>query len=249
MISSISSSLNFGSQMGVQSMQQFKEKMFSKIDSDGNGGIDKTEFSDLAKKMSEMSGSSQSVEDIFSTYDTDGDDSLSMDELDSFMKDNAPQPPPMNGLMGGQGMQNPLEDLFSKIDGDSDGSINKSEFEDFAKNISERTGESTDVDDVFSTYDTDGDSSLSMDEMDSFMKDNAPTPPAGMQNAMSTYGKNMGADQLSSLLDLLSNRSSDSKSGAPDSTNSIQDYTSKLLETLGNKAGSGDKYSLVNFKA
>ena len=180
MISSISSSLNFGSQMGVQSMQQFKEKMFSKIDSDGNGGIDKAEFSDLAKKMSEMSGSSQSVEDIFSTYDTDGDDSLSMDELDSFMKDNAPQPPPMNGLMGGQGMQNPLEDLFSKIDGDSDGSINKSEFEDFAKiSVKERVNPQMWM--TFSTYDTDGDNSLSMDEMDSFMKDNAPTPPAGMQ--------------------------------------------------------------------
>ncbi len=249
MISSISNSLNFGSQMGVQSMQQFKEKMFSKIDSDGSGGIDKTEFSDLAKKMSEMSGSSPNVEDVYSKYDANGDKSLSMDEMDSFMKDNAPTPPPVNGLMGGQGMQNPLEDLLSKIDSDSDGSINKSEFEDFAKHISERTGESTDVDDVFSTYDTDGDNSLSMDEMDSFMKDNAPTPPAGMQNAMSTYGMNMGQDQMSSLLDLLNNQSSDSKSGDTDSTNSIKDYISKLLETLGNKAGSGDTYSLVNFQA
>ena len=79
--------------MGVQSMQQFKEKMFSKIDSDGSGGIDKTEFSDLAKKMSEMRGSSPNVEDVFSKYDTNGDSSLSIDEMDSFMKDNAPTPP------------------------------------------------------------------------------------------------------------------------------------------------------------
>ena len=165
MINSISSSLGFGSQMGVQSMQQFKEKMFSKIDSDGSGGIDKTEFSDIAKKMSEHTENSISADTVYSTYDTNGDGSLSKDELDSFMKDNAP------------------------------------------------------------------------------------TPPVGMQNAMSTYGMNMGADQLSSLLDLLSNRSSDSKSGDTNSTNSIQDYISKLLETLGNKAGSGDQYSLVNFKA
>lgn len=163
MISSISSSLGYGSQMGVQSMQQFKEKMFSKIDSDGSGGIDKAEFSDLAKKMSEMSGSSPNVDDVYSKYDANGD------------------------------------------------------------------------------------SSLSMDEMDSFMKDNAPTPPAGMQNAMSTYGMNMGQDQMSSLLDLLNNQSSDSKSGDTDSTNYIKDYISKLLETLGN--GSGDTYSLVNFQA
>ncbi len=166
MISSISNSFSYGSQMGVRSMQQFKEKMFSKIDSDGNGGIDKTEFSDLAKKMSEMSGSSINVDDVFSKYDADGDNSLSMDELDSFNKDNPPPP-----------------------------------------------------------------------------------PPAGMQNAMSTYGMNMGADQLSSLLDLLSNRSSDGSSASTDITNSISDIVSKLLETLSNKANSGDTYSLVNFQA
>lgn len=164
MISSISSSFSFGNQVNVQSMQQFKEKMFSRIDSDDSGGVDKTEFSDLAKKMSEMSGSSPNVEDVYSKYDTDGDGSLSADELDSFMKANAP------------------------------------------------------------------------------------APPAGMQNAMSTYGMNIGSDRLSSLLDLLSNQSSDGSSST-DTTSSIKDYISKLLETLGDQTGSGDTYFLVNLQA
>jgi Ca2+-binding EF-hand superfamily protein len=151
--------------------------------------------------------------------------------------------------MGVQSMQQFKEKMFSKIDSNGSGGIDKTEFSDLAKKMSEMSGSSPNVEDVFSRYDANGDSSLSIDEMDSFMKDNAPTPPVGMQNAISTYGMNMGSDQLSSLLDLLSNRSSDSKSGNTDSTNSIQDYISKLLETLGNKAGSEDKYSLVNFKA
>lgn len=248
MISSISSSFSFGNQMNVQSMQQFKERMFSRIDSDGSGGVDKTEFSDLAKKMSEMSGSSPNVEDVYSKYDANGDGALSADELDSFMKDNAPAPPPMNGPMEGRGMQGRLEGLFSKIDTDTDGGISKSEFGVFAENIRERKGDSIDGDKVFSVYDTDGDGSLSADELNSFMKDNAPAPPAGMQNAMSTYGMNIGSDRLSSLLDLLSNQSSDGSSST-DTTSHIKDYISTLLETLGDKTGSGDTYFLVNLQA
>jgi Ca2+-binding EF-hand superfamily protein len=151
--------------------------------------------------------------------------------------------------MGVQSMQQFKEKMFSKIDSDGSGGIDKTEFSDIAKKMSEMSGSSISVDDVFPRYDANGDNSLSMDELDSFNKDNPPPPPAGMQNAMSTYGMNMGSDQMSSLLDLLNNRSSDSKSGDTDTTNSIKDYISKLLETLGNKAGSEDTYSLVNVKA
>ena len=67
MISSISSNMF---QMNSATMQQRRDDMFSKIDSNGNGSLDKTEFSALAKKMSEMSGQSINADNAFSAYDT-----------------------------------------------------------------------------------------------------------------------------------------------------------------------------------
>lgn len=177
MISGISgtSSCYIGT-MNTQSMQQRRDHMFSKIDSSGDGGIDKTEFSAFAQKLSEKTGNTTDVDDVYSTYDTDGDGVLSKDELDKFVKDNAPPPP-------SEGQDDPL----SKIDSSGDGGIDKTEFSDFAQKLSERTGNSIDVDDVYSNYDADGDGVLSKDEMKSFMKDNAPRPPADRYSDMSAY--------------------------------------------------------------
>lgn len=251
MLSSISSSFGYGNQMGVQSIEHLKEKMFSRVDSDGSGGIDKTEFSDLSKKMAEMSGTSQSVEDMFAQYDANGDNSLSTDELDSFMKDNPPPPPPMGhgGPVGGLEMGNGLNQLFGKIDTDTDGSINQSEFDVFAKTFTERTHDSINVENGFSVYDVNGDNSLSMDELDSFMKDHPPVPPVAMQDAMSTYGTTMGQDQLSSLRNLLSNQLSDSSSGNSDITSAIGDIVSKLLDIFGSRVSSGETSILINVQA
>ncbi len=95
-IDSINSLGNYMSllQMNAQSMQKRQDDLFSKIDSDSSGGIDKVEFSTFSKKLSEDSGNSFNVDDVYSQYDANGDGSLSSDELKAFMKDNAPPPPP-----------------------------------------------------------------------------------------------------------------------------------------------------------
>jgi Ca2+-binding EF-hand superfamily protein len=74
-------------------MQRRQDNLFSKIDGNSDGGIDKSEFSDFAKKLSEKTGKSLNVDDVYSKYDKDGNGSLSKDELKAFMKDNAPPPP------------------------------------------------------------------------------------------------------------------------------------------------------------
>jgi len=115
MISYINNLSGFSVQIDTQSVQQFKSKMFNKIDRDGSGGIDKTEFSDIAKQLSEMSGKSVNVDSIFSTYDKNSDGSLNLEELDSFNKDN---PPPltadMNNAMSAYAASSPswTGDLF-----------------------------------------------------------------------------------------------------------------------------------------
>ena len=155
-IESINSLGNYMSllQMNAQSMQQRHDDLFSKLDSDSNSGIDKVEFSAFAKKLSEGSGNSLNVDDVFSQYDVNGDVSLSSDELQSFMKDNGPPPPPPNGMGGSPGMNGQSDDLFAKLDSNSDGGIDKNEFSTFAEKLSKDTGNSINVDNVFSTYDT-----------------------------------------------------------------------------------------------
>ena len=219
MVSSISNSsgnISQMMQMMMQSMQQRQDDMFKKIDSSGDGKIDKTEFSDLAKKMSEMSGSSINADDAFTKYDANKDGTLSKDELSSFMKDNAPAPSDgMSGAMGQtgtQGSQSMFDDLFSKIDSSGDGKIDKTEFTAMTKKMSEMSGSSINADEAFSKYDANKDGTLSKDELTSFMKDNAPAPPSGVE-------KSGGA-------------SKSSKSGSYDVKDTNQDGTVSVAEEL-----------------
>jgi Ca2+-binding EF-hand superfamily protein len=191
-VSNSSSNISQMMQMMMQSMQQRQDDMFSKIDSNGDGKIDKAEFSDLAKKMSEMSGSSINADDAFTKYDANKDGTLSKDELSSFMKDNAPAPSDgMSGAMGQTGMQGSqsmFDKMFSKIDSSGDGKVDKTEFSAMTKKMSEMSGSSINADEAFSKYDANKDGTLSKDELTSFMKDNAPAPPTGMAGGMSQSG-------------------------------------------------------------
>ena len=215
-VSNSSSNISQMMQMMMQSMQQRQDDVFKKIDSSGDGKIDKTEFSDLAKKMSEMSGSSINANDAFTKYDANKDGTLSKDELASFMKDNAPAPPDgMSGAMGQTGMQGSqsmFDSMFNKIDSSGDGKVDKTEFSAMTKKMSEMSGSSINSDQAFSKYDANKDGTLSKDELTSFMKDNAPAPPSGAE-------KSGGA-------------SKSSKSGSYDVKDTNQDGTVSAAEEL-----------------
>jgi|GEM_PF-845801 len=175
MVSGISGTNSYISQMNIQSMQQ---KMFSKADSDSDGGVNQTEFEAFIVELSDKTGVSVDAEEALSTYDADGDGTLNQDEMDTFMQENAPAPPSADSAAsGGMGMLSP-EEMFSDTDTDGDGGIDQTELEAFAATMSSATGTTLDVEDAVSTYDTDGDGVLNQDEMDTFMKENAPAPPS-----------------------------------------------------------------------
>jgi Ca2+-binding EF-hand superfamily protein len=102
-------------QMNAQSMQQRLDGLFSKIDSNSDGGIDKTEFAAFAKKMNADTGSSINTNDVFSTYDTNNDGKLSKNEVAKFMKDNAPAPPPQLSSAASTSGTDATSDLSSSL--------------------------------------------------------------------------------------------------------------------------------------
>jgi len=69
-------------------------KMFAKVDTDGNGGVDQSELGTMLDKISQKTGASfGDTAKVFTTMDTDGDGSLTSDELDAGMKSVMPPPP------------------------------------------------------------------------------------------------------------------------------------------------------------
>jgi len=215
-ISSLGSSL-MTMLSGTSTQKPGKEQMFSKVDADGGGTIDKVELSAFAKELSEKTGVEIDAEEALTTYDADGDGGLSQEEMDTMMKaEMPPPPPPMGGGMQGMGMEPPSsEEMFSAIDTDGSGGVDETELTAFAEKLAEDTGFELNLDEAIAAYDGDGDGALSQEEMDTMMKAEMPPPPPPMpEQALAAYGQNSGEDDLlNTLLSMLgSNADSDGES-------------------------------------
>lgn len=185
-----------------------REQMFSKVDSDGGGTVDKVELSAFAKALQEETGIEMNAEEALTTYDADGDGGLSQEEMDTMMQASMPPPPPMGGMQA-MGMAPPdKEEMFSSIDTDGNGEVSESELTTFADKLAEDTGFELNLDEAIATYDADGDNALSEEEMDTMMQAEMPAPPPPppvSEEALAAYGQNTGEDDLlSTLLSMLS---------------------------------------------
>merc|ERR1711890_223051 len=109
--------------MGITLEDQQVRRLFSEVDTDGNGKVDFEEFLDLVREterqedsVSEVDGSEKSKE-IFRVLDTDGDGSLSRDEWEQVVR-----------RMGLHTTQEETMQLFALADTDRDGRIGVQEF-------------------------------------------------------------------------------------------------------------------------
>lgn len=164
-----------------------RDKMFQKADGNGDQALSLEEFQSAGKSL--PMGKSQSAEkskEAFGKIDTDGNGSLSKDEMNAFGDKMSSQMQSMmislqsmsGGGMGGQkagagGLD--IDALFGKADGDKDGAVSREEFTKAreANPMSQMMGNSEE-DDAFGQIDADGDGSLSKDEVSAFtskMKD------------------------------------------------------------------------------
>lgn len=126
----------------TESLKTKQQEIFSQADTNEDGSIDSSEFAAMLESMpppppppsGSSSSEASSSEDLFASIDTDGDGSLSQEELEANaekMREEMRNKFDLASLLGTPGQaegEDSKEDLFSKIDTDGDGVISEDEF-------------------------------------------------------------------------------------------------------------------------
>lgn len=162
-------------------------QIFSKLDGNKDGGIDKTELKAGLEKISQKTGLSLGgqTDALLTKLDGNGDASISKEELGQALHSqlqpvpntmefaqsrsaagaNAMSPASAAGQGGNQ------KDIFSETDTDGDGFINAAESQVLSDKVKAETGQDTSA--MFTKLDSNGDGKLSKTEF------NADKPPGG----------------------------------------------------------------------
>ena len=190
-ISSVSSAWSSASVQRASRPAPTPERLLSKIDTDGNGGVSDTELQGLLDDVAKKSGvsSQTSAADLVKRYDSNGDGNLNADELGKTMQSVLPPPPSTMAFAQSRGDSatgQAGDDLFGKVDSDGDGAVSKTELQALLEAMSGGTASQTGVssDDVFSQLDADGDGSLTQAEFDAGRPSGAAGEAGGGMQAM-----------------------------------------------------------------
>ena len=173
-ISGVSSSSNAWANANTQ-RSQMQAKMFSRVDSDSSGGVDKAELETLFADISKKTGTTLDSKALFSTMDSNSDGSLSSDELSTGMKSAMPPPSTMEFAQSRTRSTSKTDDLFSKVDANADGSVDETEMTAFTDKMKTETGRDSPT--TFAKLDADSDGKLTQAEFD------AGRPQGGPQGA------------------------------------------------------------------
>lgn len=193
-ISSVSSAWSSASVQRASRPAPTPERLLSKIDADGNGGVSDTELQGLLDDVAQKTrvSSQTSAADLVKQYDSNGDGNLNADELGKTMQSVLPPPPSTMAFAqsrSGDSSANAAatgqagDDLFGKVDSDGDGSVSQTELQALLEAMSGGTASKTGMssDEVFSQLDADGDGSLSEAEFDAGRPSGAGGEAGGMQ--------------------------------------------------------------------
>ena len=190
-ISSVSSAWSSASVQRASRPAPTPERLLSKIDADGNGGVSDTELQGLLDDVAKKSGvsSQTSAADLVKQYDSNGDGNLNADELGKTMQSVLPPPPSTMAFAQSRGDSatgQAGDDLFGKVDSDGDGAVSKTELQALLEAMSGGTASQAGVssDDVFSQLDADGDGSLTQAEFDAGRPSGAAGEAGGGMQAM-----------------------------------------------------------------
>jgi Ca2+-binding EF-hand superfamily protein len=219
---------------------QMAQKLFKKLDTDSNDGVDKAEFA----AISGSSGTSD-VSDIFSKIDTNGDGSIDESENDSALQKLSEKMEAAFSKMGSSQKMGPppsAAEMFSSMDTDSSGAISEDEFS--AVSDSDENGTQ------FSDIDTDGNGEISEAENSDFLEKMGPPqgpPPGGMGGMSGMSEQSEDEDSTESVASASSTNFSDLlsalKSTFKDDETDETDETDSSIKQLFNELKSNIKYS------
>jgi Ca2+-binding EF-hand superfamily protein len=184
------------------------KEFFSKVDSDGSGGISQAELKTLSENLEKISGKPLDASDeAFSIYDSDGDGSLSADELKSVL-DNSGFGPPSAGE--GMAPPPPPQDQVSSSYGANSGNDTVAELvktlqslidQLSSENTTTTNGESTaganrpDPNEFFNKVDMDGSGGISQSELKSLSDDMKSRTGSGIDTSDEVFAKyDVGGD-------------------------------------------------------
>ena len=156
-ISSVSSAWSSASVQRASRPGPSPERLLSKIDTDGSGGVSDTELQGLLDNVAKKTGvsSQTSAADLVTRYDANGDGSLNADELGKTLQSVLPPPPSTMAFAqsrSGEGSSSATsatgqagDDLFGKVDSDGDGAVSKTELQALLEAMSGGTANQTGV--------------------------------------------------------------------------------------------------------
>lgn len=213
-----------------------QEKLFSILDSNGDGSVAKEEL-DSALTAAKDSDSSLSIDidELFSQLDANSDGNIDKEETAAL----APPPP-----HGGPGGAKP-EELFSQLDSDGDGSVGLAE-------LSSALGVSSDDSDLASLFgelDGDADGVLSAQET-AALAPPPPPPPAQMSSADSEElfsaidsgsAGSISKDELSSLFEALTSSDTRSTNASASNASGYTEMVASLLKQYSESASYSSK--------
>jgi Ca2+-binding EF-hand superfamily protein len=179
--------------------------LFKKIDTDGNGSIDKTEMGSVLSK------NGPSVEDVFSKLDSDQDGTIGNNEFEEALSklraQRPPGPPPQAGAGAAPG------DLFGKMDADGDGTISEAELK---SAVSQMGPGGLDADKILKDVDTDGDAAISRSEHEAHMERMKEKQKAGPAPNFAAENSNSRVSWESRMIGMLLSAYDTSPSDSPE---------------------------------
>jgi Ca2+-binding EF-hand superfamily protein len=197
--------LNWTSGTTATSTRPSPAEMFTKMDTNGDGSVDKAEFTAFGKQMAAKIGKADKSEEIFAKIDTDGDGEISKAENEAFasqMQAMGPPPgPPPDGAKSS-------DEMFTEMDTNGDSSIDKTEFETFFQQMANKTESTDESSDLFSQIDTDGDGKISKSESETFAAKMESQMQSMLTNTLSTLSNSQqsSASDSSTLYDAIAQR-------------------------------------------
>jgi Ca2+-binding EF-hand superfamily protein len=229
--SMLSSILTQGMQSRPDPAQKFKE-----LDTDGNGGLDKTELSAMAKELSKMTGKTLNVDDSITTYDADNDGLLSQDEVGAMMQQVLGPPPDAgSGVSSQQAAEtyqansgdDQLSALLKILDQTSSSSSTSSSSDDTLSVLLQMLEQSASTsstensrpnpDEMFKELDSDSSGGLNKSELDVMAKDFSKMSGQTIDtaNAISTYDTNGDSELSKTEMDTMMKALHDASGGPP----------------------------------